>query len=87
MLARRSIPGGWDSKESACKVRDPSSIPGKGRSSGERKGYPFQYSHLENSMDRGAWWSLWGHKVRQYWASTLTNTKIILPLNNIRKKV
>ena len=28
-----------------------------GRSPGEENGYPFQYSCLENSMNRGAWWS------------------------------
>ena len=32
------------------------SIPGSGRSPGEGNGYPLQYSCLENSMDRGAWW-------------------------------
>ena len=26
------------------------------RSAGEGNGYPLQYSGLENSMDRGAWW-------------------------------
>ena len=31
-------------KESACNARDPSLIPGLGRSSGEGKGYPLQYS-------------------------------------------
>ena len=30
-------------------------IPGSGRSPGEGNGNPFQYSHLENPMDRGAW--------------------------------
>ena len=30
-------------------------IPGTGRYSGEGKGNPFQYSCLENPMDRGAW--------------------------------
>ena len=30
---------------------------GWGRSPGEGKGYPHQYSCLENSMDRGAWWA------------------------------
>ena len=30
---------------------------GLGSSPGEENGYPFQYSCLENSMDRGAWWS------------------------------
>ena len=38
-------------KESTCKVGDLGSIPGLGRSSGEGKGYPLQYSGLENSMD------------------------------------
>ena len=38
-------------KESACNVGDLGSIPGLGRSSGEGKGYPHQYSDLENSMD------------------------------------
>ena len=38
-------------KQSACKVGDLGSIPGLGRSSGERKGYPLRYSGLENSMD------------------------------------
>ena len=38
-------------KESACNVGDPSLIPGSGRSPREGKGYPLQYSGLENSMD------------------------------------
>ena len=38
-------------KESACNAGDPSSILGLGRSPGEGKGYPLQYSVLENSMD------------------------------------
>ena len=51
------FPGGSDGKESACSVGDPDSIPGLGRSPGEGNGYPLQYSYLENSMDRGAWWA------------------------------
>ena len=35
--------------------RRPSSIPGSERSPGEGKGYPLQYSCLENPLDRGAW--------------------------------
>ena len=35
--------------------RDTGSIPGLGRSPGEGRGNPLQYSCLENSMDRGAW--------------------------------
>ena len=46
---------GLDGKESACSARDPGSIPGLGRSPGERNGNPLQYSRLENSMDTGAW--------------------------------
>ena len=38
-------------KESTCNVGDLGEIPRFGRSSGEGKGYPFQYSGLENSMD------------------------------------
>ena len=37
------------------KYRDLGSIPGLGRSPGGGYGNPFQYSCLENSMDRGAW--------------------------------
>src|SRR5574337_355811 len=38
-------------KESAHSVGDLGSIPGLGRSSGETKDYPLQYSGLENSID------------------------------------
>ena len=38
-------------KESACNVGDPGSIPGLRRSPGEGKGYPLQYSGLQNPMD------------------------------------
>ena len=36
---------------------DEGSIPGLGRSPGGGNGNPFQYSYLENPMDRGAWWA------------------------------
>ena len=39
-------------------TRDTGSIPGSGRSLGEGNGHPLQYSCLENSMDRGAWWAI-----------------------------
>ena len=45
------FPGGSVGKESACNAGDLGSIPGLGRSPGEGKGYPLQYSGLENSMD------------------------------------
>ena len=36
---------------------DAGSIPRSGRFPGEGNDYPLQYSCLENSMDRGAWWT------------------------------
>ena len=44
-------------KESACNVGDLGSIPGSGRSPGEGNGYWLHHSCLENSRDRGAWWT------------------------------
>ena len=49
------FPGGSESKESACNAGDLGSMPGSGRSPGEGNGYPFQYSCLENSVNREAW--------------------------------
>ena len=49
------VPCGSDGKESACNVGDLGSISVLGRSPGEGKGYPLQYSCLENFMNRGAW--------------------------------
>ena len=49
--------GGSDCKESTCNAGDPNSIPGLGKSPGEGNGKPLQYSSLENSMDRAAWWT------------------------------
>ena len=45
-------------KESACNAGDPGSIPERKRSCGEGNGHPLQYSWLENSVDRGAWWGI-----------------------------
>ena len=45
------FPCGSAGKGSACSMGDLGSIPGLGRSLGEGKGYPLQYSGLENSMD------------------------------------
>ena len=51
------FPGGSDGKESAYDARDRGWIPGSGTAPGEEAGYPLQYSCLENSMDREAWWA------------------------------
>ena len=47
----RGFPGSSEGKASACNAGDLGSIPGLGRSPGEGKVYPLQYSDLENSMD------------------------------------
>ena len=52
------FPGGSDGKKSACSAGDLTLIPGLGRCPGERNGNPLQYSCLENSMERGAWWAI-----------------------------
>jgi len=51
-------------KESIDNAGDVGSIPGSGRSPGEGNGNLFQYSCLENPMDRVAWQatSPWSHK-------------------------
>ena len=49
-----SLFGGSDGKASAYSVGDLGSIPGSGRSSGERNGNPLQYSCQENPVDGGA---------------------------------
>ena len=49
------FPGGSDGKETACNVGDPGSIAGLGRPPEVGNSNPFQYSCLENSMDKGAW--------------------------------
>ena len=58
-LCRR--PSRWlSSKQYACKAGaegDGGSIPGSRRSPGGGRGNPLQYSCLENTMDRGAWWA------------------------------
>ena len=71
-------PSGSDGKESACSAGDPGSVPGLGRSPGEENGNPLQYSYLENSMDRGAWWAI-VHGV----AKSLTEQLILFSLFTI----
>ena len=78
------FPGGSASKESACNAEDVGLIPGLGRSPGEGKGYPLQYSGLENSMDYIA------HGVAKSWTRlsdfTFTDTYLhpLLPQPPVR---
>ena len=69
MSVKNSYPGfpnGSEGKESACNAGDPGSIPELGRGPGEGNGNPLQYSCLENSMERGAWWAV-VHEVAKSW--------------------
>ena len=50
-LCTVGFPGGSAGKESTCNAGDLGSKPELGSSPGEGKGYLFQYSGLENSMD------------------------------------
>ena len=54
---RLDFPCGSDSKESACNMEDPGSVPELGRAPGKGNGNPPQNSCLEISTDRGAWWA------------------------------
>ena len=56
--ARELAIGGSVVKSLPANAGDTSLIPGLGRSSGEGKGNPLQYSCLENPMDRGTWWAI-----------------------------
>ena len=51
VLVVRNLPA------NAGDTRVAGSIPGSGRSPGVGNGNLLQYSHLENSRDRGAWWA------------------------------
>ena len=54
----KGFPGGSVVKNlptNAEDTGDTGSIPGLGRTPGGGNGNPFQYSCLENLMDRGAW--------------------------------
>ena len=55
------FPCGSAGKQSACNAGDLGLIPGLGRSPGEGKSYPLQYSGLENSMDHSTGRQTVGH--------------------------
>ena len=65
-LPHQGLPGGSDSKESACNVGDLCSIPPWGRSPGGGHGDPLQYSCWRIAMERGAWWAT-VHGVMKSW--------------------
>ena len=60
-LCPRGLPWWLSSKESACNAGDTGdtdSTSESGRFPGGGHGNPLQYSCLENSTDRGAWWAM-----------------------------
>ena len=71
------FPCGLDSKESTCNAGDLGLIPGLGRYPGEGNGNPLQYSCLENSMDRGAWWAT-VHGLQRVGHDWATNTHVCM---------
>ena len=64
-------------------ARDTGSIPGLGRSPGIGIGNPLQYSCLENSIDRGAWWDP-VHGVAELDTTEHTLKQIFINNNNVR---
>ena len=60
------FPGGSEVKASASNAGDLGSVLGLGKSPGEGNGNPLQYSCLENSVDREAWWAT-VHGVTKSW--------------------
>ena len=56
-------------------TKDMGSIPGSGRCPRGGHGKPFQYSCLEDTMARGAWWAI-VHRVAKSWIHTYTHTDI-----------
>ena len=74
----RAFPGGAVAKNlpaNAGDTGDASLIPGSGRSPGVGDDNPLQYSCLENSMNRGAWWAI-VHRVAKSRMSTHTHTHL-----------
>ena len=64
-FGNKGFPGGTEEKNLPANAGDAGLIPGSGRSPGEENGNLLQYACLENSMDKGAWWSTysaWGCK-------------------------
>ena len=83
--------GSINSKESACQCRRPKRyglIPGSGWSPGIGNGNPFQYSCLENSIDRGVWraQSMGLQRVEHNWVTEHSNL-VSLTLNDFQSSL
>ena len=71
------FPGGPDGNTSACNAGELGLIPRLGRSPGEGKSNPLQYSCLENSIDSRAWWAT-VHGVAKNWTQLSTHARSAL---------
>ena len=89
LLFHMSFSGGSDSKESPYNVGDLGSIPGLGSFPGGGHGNPFQYSCLENPMDRGAWQATVNGIVRagHDWVTEHTHTLIHTTVFNLSSEI
>ena len=67
-------------KETSCQC------PGSGRSPGEGNGNPLQYSYLENSMDRRAWWAT-VHEVTKEMDNNNNNLKLPIQQSSLCHQV
>ena len=66
LLSISCFPGDTVVKNLPLNAGEAGSIPGFGRSPGVGNGNPFQYSCLENSINRGIWWAT-VHRVAKSW--------------------
>ena len=78
------FPGGSDDKESTCNAGDFGSIPGWGRSPGEREGNPLQYPCLENPMteEPGGLQSIELQRFRHDWATNTLHSELTSSLRS-----
>ena len=77
------FPDSSPDKESTCNAGDPGFIPRSARSPREGNGNPLQYSCLESSMDRGAWWAaVCGVGLHRVGHDSATHTHPFLPPQN-----
>ena len=77
------FPCGSAVKESACNMGDLGSILGLGRSPGEGKGYPLQYSGLENSMEESMGWQRVRHNSVTFTFTFIFDGLVVFPIFNL----
>ena len=81
------FPCGSAGKESACNAGDVGSIPGLGRSPGEGKGYPLQYSGLENSMDCIVYGFTKSQTRLSLWSLVMVSARLFSDIQHLQKEL